>query len=145
DTAVGDQRHAAAVRGQAAVDERLPLRHAEAGGHARRAAAAGADADLDAVHAAVEEELRPLHRPDVAGNQLDVAKALPHLADRAVHHDRMPVRDVDDEDVDAGLDQLAGALEIVAGGADGGADAQPSLFVARRERQAPPLDRSAAA
>src|SRR6185436_20942083 len=111
-----------------------------AGGHARRAAAAGADADLDAVHAAVEEELRPLGRPDVAGNQLDVAEALPHLADRAVHHDRMPVRDVDDEDVHAGLDQLGGALEIVAGGADGGPDAQASLLVTRGERQPPLLD-----
>ena len=32
-------------------------------------------------------------------------------------------------------DQLRGALEIVAGRADGGADAQPALLVARGKRQ----------
>ena len=32
---------------QPAIDQRLRLRHAEAGRHPRRAAAAGADADLD--------------------------------------------------------------------------------------------------
>ena len=48
------------------------------------------------------------------------------------------MRDVDDEHVDAGADQLGGALEIVAGRADRRADAQAALRVARRERQ-PPL------
>ena len=47
----------------------------------------------------------------------------------------MAVRDVDDDDVDAGLDQLGGALEIVALGADRRADAQPAVRVARRKRQ----------
>ena len=55
-----------------------------------------------------------------------------------VHHDRVAVRDVDDDHVDAGAHQLGGALEVVAGRADRGADAQPALLVARRERQ-PPL------
>ena len=48
------------------------------------------------------------------------------------------MRDVDDDDVHAGAHQLGGALEIVAGCADGGADAQPAALVAGRERQ-PPL------
>ena len=45
------------------------------------------------------------------------------------------MRDVDDEHVDAGADQLGGALEVVAGGADRGANHQPALAVAGRERQ----------
>ena len=49
-------------RGQPAVDERLHLRHAEVRGQARGAAAAGADADLDAVDAALDQEPRALGR-----------------------------------------------------------------------------------
>ena len=43
----------------------------------RRAAAAGADADLDAVDAAVDEEADAVGGGDVAGDQLDVAELLP--------------------------------------------------------------------
>ena len=50
----------------------------------------------------------------------------------------MAVGDVDDEDVDAGADQLGGPLEVVAGCANRGADPQPAELVAGRERQ-PPL------
>ena len=112
---------------QPALDERLHLRHAEARRHARRAAAARPDADLDAVGAALEQEPRALGGRDVAGDHLDVAEALPELRHRALHHDRVAVRDVDDDHVDAGANQLGGALEVVAGGADGGADAQAAL------------------
>ena len=65
-------------------------------------------------------------------------KRLRNSRHRPLHHDRVAVRDVDDEHVDAGAHQLRGALEIVAGRADRGADAQPALLVARRKRQ-PPL------
>ena len=138
DAAVGDERHARSPDRQPALDERLQLRHAEARRHARRAAAAGPDADLDAVGAALEQEARALGGRDVAGDQLDVAEALAELAHRPLHDHRMAVRDVDDEHVDAGAHELGGALEIVAGRADGRADPQPALLVARGERQ-PPL------
>ena len=49
------------------------------------------------------------------------------------------MRDVDDEDVDVGANQLGGALEVVAGRADRGADPQPAVAVARGERQLPLL------
>ena len=52
----------------------------------------------------------------------------------------MAVRDVDDEHVDARLDQLGGALEIIAFRANRRADAQPPLRVARRQRQPLLLD-----
>ena len=51
--------------------------------------------------AALEQERGAFGRADVAGDQLDVAKALAHFADRALHDDRVAVRDVDDEHVDA--------------------------------------------
>ena len=52
--------------------------------------------------------------------------------ERLRHHDRMTVRDVDDEHIDTRLNQLGRALEIVSFGADCRADAQTSLRVARR-------------
>ena len=128
---------------QAAIDQRLRLRHAEAGRHARRATAAGADADLDPVHAALEQKPGALGGTDVAGDQLDVAEPLAHLPDRAIHHDRMTMRDVDDQDVDARLDQLRGALEIIALRTDRGADQETTLLVAGGERESPLLQQVA--
>ena len=61
------------------------------------------------------------------GDHLDVAEALSEFRDRALHHDRVAVRDVDDDDVDPGANELRRALQIVAGRADRGADAQPAL------------------
>src|SRR4029078_776681 len=106
----------------------------------RRAAPARADADLDAVDAALEEESRPFGSGDAGVNQLSVPETLAHLANRPVHHDRVAVRDIDDEDVDTGLDQLRGAFEVITGGPEGGADTKPALLVSRGERQAPLLD-----
>ena len=74
DAAVGDDRHARPVDREAAFDQRLHLRHAEAGRDARRAAAAGPDADLDAVGAALDQEARALGGGDVAGDDLDVGE-----------------------------------------------------------------------
>ena len=65
-------------------------------------------------------------------------EALAELAHRLLHDDGVAVRDVDDEDVDAGAHELGRALQVVAGRADGRADAQPALLVARGKRQ-PPL------
>ena len=137
DAAVGDHRHARVPHRQPALDERLQLRHAEARRHPRRAAAAGPDADLDAVGSALEQKPRALGGGDVAGDHLDLAEPLAELAHGPLHHDRVAVSDVDDEDVHAGSHELGRALQIVARGADRGADAQPALLVARGKRQAP--------
>ncbi len=51
------------------------------------------------------------------------------------HHHRMAVRDVDDDHIDLRLHELRGALEIIAGGANRGADAQPAMRVARGKGQ----------
>ena len=87
------------------------------------------------VGAALEQEPRALGGGDVAGDRgRRSRKPLPDLGDRALHHQRVAVRDVDDEHVGAGTQHFGGALEIVAGRADGRADAQAALLVARRER-----------
>ena len=49
--------------------------------------------------------------------------------DRVEHPLRMAVRGVDDDQVDAGLDQPLGALEAVVADAGGGGDAQAALLV----------------
>ena len=134
DAAVGDERHARAGGG-AAGDQRFDLRHAEVRVEPGRAAAAGTDADLDAVDAALDEEARPFGGGDIAGDQLDVAELLAERLDRAAHHRRVPVGDVDDDHVRAGAQQLGGALEVVAFGADRGADPQAAVVVARGEGQ----------
>ena len=58
------------------------LGHAGAGDHARGADGAGPDADLDGVGAGVDEGHGALVGGDVAGEQVDVGKALLDLARR---------------------------------------------------------------
>ena len=69
----------------------------------RRAAAAGTDADLDAVDAAVDQELRALGGRDVARRSARHRRtAARNCLDGPLHHQRVAVRDVDDDDVGAG-------------------------------------------
>ena len=58
DAAVGDARHARALEGFGDGRHGRDLRNADAGDDARRADRAGADADLDAVGARVDERFR---------------------------------------------------------------------------------------
>ena len=71
----------------------------------------------------------------VAGDELDVAESLAERVDRARHDGRMSVSDIDDDDVDFGAQQLGGAFEVVALGADCRAHTKPALPVARGERE----------
>ena len=110
------------------------LRHADAGDDARRADRAGADADFDAVGTRIDESFRRFGRRDIAGDKLQVrigtldgAHALEHVA-------RMAVRRVDDQDVDAGLDEQRDALVGVHTRANRGADAQRATLVFARQR-----------
>ena len=137
DAAVGDDRHPPGrlAEARAGLDQRLHLRHAEARGEARGAAAARADADLDRVDAAIGEKAGALGGRDVAGDQLGVREALPELFERPLHDHRMAVGDVDHDHVGARGQQFGCALEVVAGRADRRAHAQPALDVARGERQ----------
>ena len=88
----------------------------------------------------LEQEPHAVRGRDVAGHQLHVPESLPERLDRARHHRRMPVRDVDDDDVDLGAEEFGGALEIVALRADRRADAQPAVRVAGGKRKLPLRD-----
>ena len=67
---------------------------------------------------------------DVARDEVDPPPVRPPQPPHRVEHGLgVPVRGVDDDDVDAGLDQPLGALLRVAADADRGADAQPAVPV----------------
>ena len=57
--------------------------------------------------------------------------------DRVEHALRMAVRGIDDDDVDAGVDQRLGALEAVIADAGRGGDAQAALLVLAGVRDEP--------
>src|SRR5260221_524518 len=109
DAPVGDQRDAVLLELGGDVEDRRQLRHADAGDDARGADRARTDPDLDPVGAGVDERARSRRRGDVPGDDVDVEAAL-ELADGVRHVVAVPVRGVDDEDVDAGFDELPGAL-----------------------------------
>ena len=108
--------------------DRGHLRHADAGDDAGRADRARPDADLDAVGAGLDQRLGARAGGDVAADDVDlrrgrlVLQPLDHLDDAA----RVAVRGVDEQRVDAGLDERHRALPRVAEEADGRTDPEPA-------------------
>ena len=123
--------HLRPARRLGALADGVDLRNARAGDDAGRADRARADADLDGVGAAPDEIARALLGRDVAGDDGRRRKALADQLQRVEHALAVPVRGVEHEHVDLGADELARAVEDVAGDADGGADAQPPERVLR--------------
>src|ERR1043165_4523676 len=139
DAAVADERHVVLLRGARAVEDRGDLRDAGAGDDARRADRAGSDADLDGVDTELAEVARAFVRGNVAGDELRRRKDFLELPDRVHDGGGVRVRGVDDDDVDLGVDERAGAVEAVAADADGGAAAEPAERILRGLRIAPRL------
>ena len=73
--------------------------------------------------------LRAFGGGDVAGHDLHGVGQPLDAADRLEHLARMAVRGIDDDEVDAGLDQPLGALEPLVADGGGGGDAQAALLV----------------
>ena len=117
-----------------AIHDRGQLRHADAGDDARRADRAGADADLDPVGAGADQRLGPIGGGDVAGDQRDLVGDALQARDLFEHGLRMAVRGVDDDAIDASVDQHFGALEAFVPDRRGGRDAQPPFAVFRGQR-----------
>ena len=111
--------------------DRRHLRHADPGHHPGGADRARTDADLDPVDAGVDQGLGPGVRRDVAADDVDLGGGPFGLepADHLEHALGVTVRGVDDEQVDALLDQGHRPLPGVAEEADRGADPEPALVV----------------
>src|SRR5689334_24582813 len=134
DAAVGDESDVAVFQCLAHHADGRDLRHADAGDHARRADRAGTDADLDRIRARIDERFRGIAGHDIAGDDRHVRKSLARPAHAFDHAARMTVRGIDDEHIDARVDQRRNALFGVAGDADCRADAQPLAIVLARVR-----------
>src|SRR5690606_10610367 len=129
DAAVRDHGHARALQRFSDLGDGRDLRHTDARDDARRADRARPDADLDAVDSGLDERVRRLGRHDVARDELQARMVLLDRADALEHAARVAVRSVDDDDVDARVDEQRDALLGVDTGADGRADAQRTIRV----------------
>ena len=111
------------------VHDRGELRHADAGDDPGGADRARPDPDLDRVGAGIDQRLGALGGGDVAGNHLHRVRQALDAGHGVEHAPRMAVRGIDDDEIDAGVDQRLAAR--IAGFADAGrgGDAQPALLV----------------
>src|SRR5687767_13563182 len=109
----------------------MKLRHSEIRIEPGRAAAAGADAHLDAVHAALCKVDGAVCGCDVAGDELEIAEPCAEGLECFRHHDGVAVCDVNHEHINAGLHQFGGALEIVPFRPDRRTHAKTTLRVSR--------------
>src|SRR5699024_10114576 len=127
---VGDDRDAGGVGRDGGLHDGGDLRGTDTGDHAGGADGARADADLDGVGAGVDHGLRGGAGGQVAADDVDaVAEVLLHAGDHLEDAVVVGVGGVDDEDVDARLDQLAGAVPGLLTGADAGGDEETTLVV----------------
>ena len=115
-----------------ALEHGRELRAADAGHHPGGAHGARPDADLDDVRAGLDQLAGALGRDDVAGDDGHGRRERAHRGQRLDHPLLVAVRGVEDEHVDAGVEQLGGARLGVAVDAHRRGDAQPS---ARRRRR----------
>src|SRR5690606_39075292 len=132
--AVRDERHVRPLERGRDLGDRRDLRHADPGDDPRRADRARPDADLDGIGTRLDQRAGRFAGHDIAGNQLQVGIRALDLADTLEHTARMPVRGVDDDDVDARFDERRDALLSVGSGADRRADAQRAVLVLARVR-----------
>src|SRR5690606_923936 len=127
--AVADDRDPGVLGGERGLVDGRDLRDADAGDDAGGADGAGSDADLDAVAARVDAGLGAVARGDVAADDVDAGGVGLDLGDHVADQPGVAVGGVDDDEVDARLDQGLGALEGVTGDTDRGADQEPALAV----------------
>src|SRR4051794_8871325 len=106
--AIGPDVAADATRLRGALEYGGELRATDAGHHPRGAHRAGPDTDLDDVGAGLGEVAHALWRDDVAGGDRHSWIQLADEPQRFEHALLVPVRRVDDEDVDARRKQRFG-------------------------------------
>lgn len=122
DTAVGDERDVVFFGGAIGVGDSGDLRNADSSNHAGGADGARSDANFDRVCAGFDQSEGAFVRSDVAGEEVDVGEGLFDIANCLEDAGRMTVGRIDREDIDLFGNESGGAVHVVAGGADGGAD-----------------------
>src|SRR5262249_30205576 len=128
-SAIGDHRRVALLRHIDRVHDRGELRHADAGDDARRADRAWTDADLDRIGAGPDQGFRSFGGRDIAGDHLHRIRHALDPRHRVEHAPRMAVRGVDDQKIDAGIDQALAAHVTGLADRSRGRDPQPPLLV----------------
>ena len=129
DAAVGDDGDAVFVGDLRAFHHGGDLRHADARNDARRADGAGADADLDAVRARLDERFRGGGGGNVARDELRVGVLCLDILHGLHDVAGVAVGAVEHESVRARVEQRARAVEHVCRDADGGGDEQTAAAV----------------
>ncbi len=118
DTAIGDQRNSAVAQRVRHLGDGRYLGYTDACDDTGRADRPRADADLDAVSPRLDQGFRRIACDDVAAEYLHVRVLLLDARDAVEHAFRKPVRGIDDEHVDARLDQRIDPVVRIVAGAD---------------------------
>src|SRR5690606_24782423 len=109
--------------------DRGQLRHADAGDDARGADRAWTDADLDGIRADIDQRPGAIGGGDVARHDAHRVRQFLHTGDGIEHALRMAVCRIDDDEVDARIDEPFGPFETVIADGDGGSSAKPALRI----------------
>ncbi len=133
--AVGDERNAASWATWAASHDRGDLRHADAGNDPRRADRARPDADFHGVGPGGDQVPAAASAVATFPATTSMSHSFLMLANRFDHVGRMAVGTIDNQHIDAFLNQAGGPFVIVH--ADGGPDPQPALPIFAGFRKAP--------
>ena len=129
DATIGDDGDAGTFGGAGGFEDSGNLRDAGTGNDAGGADGTGADTDFEAVNAERDEIAGTIKGGDIAGDELDIGQAVADGFNGV--HDPLGVAmsGVDGDDVGLGARHFNGALQVVPGSADGGADAEATLLV----------------
>src|SRR5690606_23710287 len=134
DTAVGNQRHAGVLEGSGHVGDGRHLGHAHPGNDTGGADGARANAHLDRIGASSDQCQRGGASGDVATNHLDLGEGLLDPANALDHALGVTMGGVDNDHVDAGLDQCSHTFRGLGTGTHGRADPQATLLVLAGQR-----------
>src|SRR5208337_1158911 len=127
--AIGDDGDAGVFGGSGGFHDGGELGNASAGDDARGADGAGADADLKAVNAERDEFPGAFVSGDVAGDNLHFRQAVANGLDGFDDAFGVAVSGINGEDIGFAFGHFDGALEKIAGGANGGADVEAAVIV----------------
>ena len=87
------------------------------------------------IGAGIDQRQRGIARDDVAADDLRVGMHLLYAPHAIQHASRKAVRRIDDDHIDAGLDQRRDPVVRIVGRADGRADAERAAQVLARARE----------